>query len=192
MDDSGAFVLEGFLRPSAVGRRPLKSAHAGAALGSEYSVQLLQREPGQRICRVDEHDNAVGSSLHVERAGGDRDVGGLIAIGFEERERLGERRFTAVRREIGDPRHESRNRGIAGGQMIREADPRMELAETLLPQGQQAAQAESEVPDGSGHRLPGLVVRQPVEAEVPMGLRLRRWGDHERRDERQRTRARTC
>src|SRR5437879_6080540 len=35
-----------FLRASAVGGRPLESAHAGAALGSEYPVQLLQRESG--------------------------------------------------------------------------------------------------------------------------------------------------
>src|SRR3977135_667075 len=61
----GADVL---LLTSSIGGRPLEPTHAGSTLGSEYSIELLDRELGYRIVGIDEHDDPVGSSLYVESA----------------------------------------------------------------------------------------------------------------------------
>ena len=77
------------LGPTRFGGRPLESTHARCAFGSEDAVELLYREPCDRIVLVHEDDRAVGFALDVKSAGSDRDLGHRIAVGLEERQVFG-------------------------------------------------------------------------------------------------------
>ncbi len=154
-----------------VGRCPLEATHAGTALRSENPVELREREVRERIGGVDEYDDTVGSAGHVESAGRDNDLGRVITVGFVKGEVLGQGWLAPIGRKIRDTGDERRNRGIAGRQVVLEADLGLDRAKGLLPPRQHATEPETEIADRAGYGLSGLVLRQSAQIVLHRGCR---------------------
>ena len=133
------------------------------------------------------NDRTVGLAFDVERAGGDGDVGQRIAVDLEEGQVFGQRRLAAVGPEIGDTGYQRGNCGVARGQPVVETDSWMNFLETFLPQLEDAAQTESEVPDRARDGLFGLVLGQIDESDVRRNaLRVRQRRQERRANQRKR------
>src|SRR2546430_16567230 len=81
-------VAEVLVRAARRVRAPLGAVEGSGALGPEDPVELLRREPAERIVLVDVNSNGVTPTRHVETSGHDGDLGRQIAAVPLKEERL--------------------------------------------------------------------------------------------------------
>src|SRR5581483_3955730 len=116
--------------------RPLSSLPPACTLRAEYSIELLDREAGQRILLV--HKDHIRGHLRrlIEGARSHNDLQRIVSINFTEGERLHRPTVVAHQAEIRHSRVESSDCRRTTGQHVREAKSPLLLVDAEFPGGE--------------------------------------------------------